>query len=72
MRQCLVMLDYRIGVHGVHSLDAHGRFSTLQTPLTARPSKRAFRAATPPRLAYLATTEVRRGAQTSQQMFQVV
>jgi hypothetical protein len=63
---------YRLGVFWEHYLDAHDRFSTLQAPLTAHPSKRAFRAATPPRLAYRATTKVRCDEQTYQQMFQVV
>jgi len=72
MRQCPDMLVYRLGVFWEHYLDAHDRFSTLQAPLTAHPSKHAFRAATPPRLASVATTKVRCDEQTCQHMFIVV
>ena len=65
------MLCNPFGVTGVRSALEHGRICALQAPLPAFPSKRAFRASTPPRLAYLAMTEVHCDAHTCQQVLQV-
>jgi hypothetical protein len=72
MQQYLSVIDYRDSVFWLHSVDADGRIYAFKALLPAYPSKRAFRAASPPRRVYLVTTEVRCVAQTYQQMFQVV
>jgi len=72
MRQYLNVIDYRASVFWLHSADANGRIYAFKALLPAYPSKRAFRAASPPRRVYLVTTEVRCVAQTYQHMFQVV
>ena len=66
------MLDYPFAVFGVRILVAHGRICALQATLSAFPSKRAFRAATPYRLARQAETEVRYAARTCQHVLRVV
>ena len=66
------MLDYLFAVFGVRVLVAQGRICALQATLPAFPSKRAFRAATSPRLVHQAETEVRYATRTCQHVLRVV